>query len=449
MGELGQCNDAPHVHSRVDVSKDEGQQMAEESFTIIDNRSGNEVTVPIVDGTISSAALRQLDKGMWFYDPAYLSTANCDSKITFIDGAEGILRYRGYPIEQLADSSSFLEVCYLLLHGELPTQAQSDVWVDHITNHTYVHENIARFMQGFRYDAHPMGTLVSTVAGLSTFYPEAKDIDDPHNRMIQIIRLIAKMPTMAAFAYKNRLGLPYEYPVNNLGYTGNFLRMMWNVADPSFEPDPILTKALDVLFILHADHEQNCSTTTMRTVGSSQADPYSAVAAATCGLYGPLHGGANEKVIRMLHEIGSYENVDAYVEKVKSGEMLLQGFGHRVYKNYDPRAKIIKQTADRVFNVTGMNPLLDIAMKLEEVALSDSYFVDRSLYPNVDFYSGLIYEAMGFPMDMFTVLFAIGRTPGWLAHWQEMLDDPEQKIYRPRQKYTGPDERSYVAIGNR
>jgi citrate synthase len=309
--------------------------MAEESFTIIDNRSGNEVTVPIVDGTISSAALRQLDKGMWFYDPAYLSTANCDSKITFIDGAEGILRYRGYPIEQLADGSSFLEVCYLLLHGELPTQAQSDVWVDHITNHTYVHENIARFMQGFRYDAHPMGTLVSTVAGLSTFYPEAKDIDDPHNRMIQIIRLIAKMPTMAAFAYKNRLGLPYEYPVNNLGYTGNFLRMMWNVADPSFEPDPILTKALDVLFILHADHEQNCSTTTMRTVGSSQADPYSAVAAATCGLYGPLHGGANEKVIRMLHEIGSYENVDAYVEKVKSGEMLLQGFGHRVYKNYD------------------------------------------------------------------------------------------------------------------
>jgi citrate synthase len=304
-------------------------------------------------------------------------------------------------------------------------------------------------MQGFRYDAHPMGTLVSTVAGLSTFYPEAKDIDDPHNRMIQIIRLIAKMPTMAAFAYKNRLGLPYEYPVNNLGYTGNFLRMMWNVADPGLEPDPILTKALDVLFILHADHEQNCSTTTMRTVGSSQADPYSAVAAATCGLYGPLHGGANEKVIRMLHEIGSYENVDAYVEKVKAGEMLLQGFGHRVYKNYDPRAKIIKQTADQVFNVTGMNPLLDIAMKLEEVALSDPYFVDRSLYPNVDFYSGLIYEAMGFPMDMFTVLFAIGRTPGWLAHWQEMLDDPEQKIYRPRQKYTGPAERSYVAIGDR
>ncbi len=423
--------------------------MAEESFTIIDNRSGNEVTVPIVDGTISSAALRQLDKGMWFYDPAYLSTANCDSKITFIDGAEGILRYRGYPIEQLADSSSFLEVCYLLLHGELPTQAQSDVWVDHITNHTYVHENIARFMQGFRYDAHPMGTLVSTVAGLSTFYPEAKDIDDPHNRMIQIIRLIAKMPTMAAFAYKNRLGLPYEYPVNNLGYTGNFLRMMWNVADPSFEPDPILTKALDVLFILHADHEQNCSTSTVRIVGSSNAGLHSCVVAAIGSLRGPLHGGANEKVIRMLHEIGSYENVDAYVEKVKSGEMLLQGFGHRVYKNYDPRAKIIKQTADRVFNVTGMNPLLDIAMKLEEVALSDSYFVDRSLYPNVDFYSGLIYEAMGFPMDMFTVLFAIGRTPGWLAHWQEMLDDPEQKIYRPRQKYTGPDERSYVAIGNR
>ncbi len=386
---------------------------------------------------------------MWFYDPAYMSTANCTSQITYIDGANGILRYRGYPIEQLAEKSNFLEVCYLLLYGELPTEDQAEEWVHHITYHTYVHENIARFMQGFRYDAHPMGTLVSTIAALSTFYPEAKDIDDPHNRLIQTIRLIAKMPTMAAFAYKNRLGLPYEYPVNHLGYTGNFLRMMWNVADPNYEPDPVLTKALDVLLILHADHEQNCSTTTMRTVGSSNADPYSAVAAATCGLYGPLHGGANEAVIHMLHEIGSFDNVADYVERVKAGEIRLQGFGHRVYKSYDPRATIIKQTADQVFSATGTNPLLDIAMKLEEVALSDSYFVDRNLYPNVDFYSGLIYEAMGFPMDMFTVLFAIGRTPGWLAHWQEMLDDPEQKIYRPRQKYTGPNERDYVAIANR
>ena len=423
--------------------------MSAESFTITDNRSGETVTVPIVDGTISSSALRQLDKGMWFYDPAYMSTANCNSQITYIDGANGILRYRGYPIEQLAEHSNFLEVCYLLLNGELPTEDEAEEWVDHITYHTYVHEDIARFMHSFRYDAHPMGTLVSTVAALSTFYPEAKDIDDPHNRLIQTIRLIAKMPTMAAFAYKNRLGLPYEYPVNHLGYTGNFLRMMWNVADPAYEPDPILTKALDILLILHADHEQNCSTTTMRTVGSSNADPYSAVAAATCGLYGPLHGGANEAVIHMLHEIGSFENVEAYVEKVKSGETLLQGFGHRVYKSYDPRATIIKKTADQVFEVTGMNPLLDIAMKLEEVALSDPYFIDRNLYPNVDFYSGLIYEAMGFPMDMFTVLFAIGRTPGWLAHWQEMLDDPEQKIYRPRQMYTGPDERNYVPISNR
>jgi len=421
----------------------------EESFTITDNRSGQSVDVPIVDGTISSAALRELDKGMWFYDPAYLSTANCDSKVTYIDGANGILRYRGYPIEQLAENSTFLEVCYLLLHGELPTQEQADDWVNTITMHTYVHENITQFMKGFRYDAHPMGTLVSTVAALSTFYPEAKDIDDAATRSIQIQRLIAKMPTMAAFAHKNRVGLPYEYPVNHLGYTGNFLRMMWNVADPNYEPDPVLTRALDVLFILHADHEQNCSTTTMRTVGSSRADPYSAVAAATCGLYGPLHGGANEQVIRMLHEIGGFDNVPEYVERVKSGDVLLQGFGHRVYKNYDPRAKIIKEQADAVFAVTGTNPLLDIAMKLEEVALSDPYFIDRKLYPNVDFYSGLIYEAMGFPLDMFTVLFAIGRTPGWLAHWQEMLDDPEQKIYRPRQKYTGPGERPYLAISER
>ena len=424
-------------------------QVSEESITITDNRTGESTTVPIEHGVFSSQAVRNLDKGLWFYDPAYLSTANCSSSITYIDGDEGILRYRGYPIEQLAEHSTFLEVCYLLLYGELPTKDEQEEWFNHVTYHTYVHENITQFMKGFRYDAHPMGTLVSTVAALSTFYPEAKDIDDEHNRDIQTIRLIAKMPTMAAFAYKNRMGLPYEYPVNHLDYTSNFLRMMWNVADPNFEPDPVLAKALDVLFILHADHEQNCSTTTMRTVGSAQADPYSCVAAATCGLYGPLHGGANEKVIHMLHEIGSFDNVDAYVERVKSGDQLLQGFGHRVYKNYDPRAKIIKEQADNVFAVTGTNPLLDIALKLEEVALSDPYFIDRRLYPNVDFYSGLIYEAMGFPMDMFTVLFAIGRTPGWLAHWREMLDDPEQKIYRPRQAYKGPGERPYAAMDDR
>ena len=421
----------------------------EESFTITDNRSGKSVKVPIEDGTIASAGLRELDPGLWFYDPAYLSTASCTSEITYINGAEGILRYRGYPIEQLAENSSFLEVCYLLIHGELPKKDEFEQWTHHITFHTYVHENITQFMKGFRYDAHPMGTLVSTVAALSTFYPEAREIEDPQNREIQAIRLLAKMPTMAAFAYKNRMGLPYQYPVNHLSYTANFLRMMWNVADPDFVPDPVLTKALDVLFILHADHEQNCSTTTMRTVGSSRADPYTAVAAATCGLYGPLHGGANEQVIRMLHEIGSLDNVASYVERAKSGEVLLQGFGHRVYKNYDPRAKIIRATADQVFSVTGINPLLGIALKLEEVALTDQYFIDRNLYPNVDFYSGLIYEAMGFPMDMFTVLFAIGRTPGWLAHWLEMLNDPEQKIYRPRQRYTGPSEREFVEMGSR
>ncbi len=421
----------------------------DESFTLTDNRSGDSVTVPIVDGTISSTALRELDPDLWFYDPAYLSTASCNSEITYINGTEGILRYRGYPIEQLAEKSTFLEVCYLLIHGELPQKDEFEQWTNHITFHTYVHENITQFMKGFRYDAHPMGTLVSTVAALSTFYPEAREIDDPANRNIQTIRLLAKMPTMAAFAYKNRMGLPYEYPVNHLSYTANFLRMMWNVADPNFVPDPVLTKALDVLFILHADHEQNCSTTTMRTVGSSRTDPYTAVAAATCGLYGPLHGGANEQVIQMLQEIGSFDNVANYVERAKSGEVLLQGFGHRVYKNYDPRAKIIRATADNVFNVTGINPLLDIALKLEEVALTDSYFIDRDLYPNVDFYSGLIYEAMGFPSDMFTVLFAIGRTPGWLSHWLEMLDDPEQKIYRPRQRYTGPGERDFLEMGNR
>jgi len=423
--------------------------VAEDSVTITDNRTGRSTTVPIEYGVFPSSGVRDLDKSLFMYDPAFLSTASCASEITDLDGENGILRYRGYPIEQLAEQSNFLEVAYLLIHGELPTKDQYEEWHYHITWHTYIHENTADFMRGFHHDAHPMGMLVSTVAALSTFYPEAKNIFDPHNREIQIIRLIAKIPTIAAFAFRYTVGQPREYPVNHLSYAGNFLRMMWAVADPDYEPDPVLAKALDVLFILHADHEQNCSTTTMRTVGSAQADPFICHAAACCALYGPLHGGANEAVIRMLHEVGSFEDVPAYIEQVKRGEVKLQGFGHRVYKAYDPRATIIKQTADDVFKVTGTNPLLDIALKLEEVALQDNYFVDRNLYPNVDFYSGLIYEAMGFPMDMFTVLFAIGRTPGWLAHWQELLNDPEQKIYRPRQAYRGVDVRDYVPIGDR
>jgi len=423
--------------------------VTENSITITDNRTGKTTTAQIEHGVFPSAAIRELDKGLFMYDPAFLSTASCASTITDLDGANGILRYRGYPIEQLAEKSTFLEVAYLLINGELPDKAQQEQWVHDITYHTYIHENIANFMRGFNHDAHPMGMLVSIIGAMSTFYPEAKDIDDPHNRMIQMTRVIAKLPTIAAFTYRHSVGLPREYPVNHLDYTSNFLRMMWNVADPNGEPDPVLAKALDVLFILHADHEQNCSTTTMRTVGSAEADPFIAVTAATCGLYGPLHGGANEKVIRMLHEIGSLDNVPAYIERVKTGDVLLQGFGHRVYKNFDPRATIVKQTADSVFAITGTNPLLDIALKLEEVALSDSYFIDRKLYPNVDFYSGLIYEAMGFPMDFFTVLFAIGRAPGWLAHWQELLNDPEQKIYRPRQAYIGVGERDYVPIDKR
>ena len=423
--------------------------MAEESVTITDNRTGETVTVPIENGTFSSSGLRELDKNLFLYDPAFLSTANCASAVTFLDGDNGILRYRGYPIEQLAEQSTFLEVSYLLIHGELPTKDQHEEWVHDITYHTYIHENITDFMRGYRYDAHPMGMMVSTIAALSTFYPEAKDIFDQRSREIQTIRLIAKLPTIAAFCYRRSVGLPKEYPVNHLDYTSNFLRMMWNIADPDYSPDPALSKALDILLILHADHEQNCSTTTMRTVGSAQADPYISVAAAACGLYGPLHGGANEQVIHMLHEIGSLDNVGAFVDRVKSGDQLLNGFGHRVYKSYDPRAKIIRQAADDVFKVTGTNPLLDIALKLEEVALSDSYFIDRQLYPNVDFYSGLIYEAMDFPLAMFTVLFAIGRTPGWLAQWVEMLGDPAQKIYRPRQQYIGAEARDYVSLGDR
>ncbi len=420
-----------------------------DSVTITDNRTGKSVEAPLEQGIFPSSALRELDPTLRVYDPAYLSTAACASDITLVDGENGILRYRGYPIEQLAEHSTFLEVSYLLTHGELPTADQLAEWVDVITIHTYIHENIADFMKGFRHNAHPMGVVVSSVAALSTFYPEAKDIFDRENLEIQIQRLIAKMPTIAAFAYKQSQGLPRVYPRNDLDYTGNFLSMMYSIANPNYEPDPVLARALDVLFILHADHEQNCSTTTMRTVGSSHADPYSALAAATCALYGPLHGGANESVIHMLHEIGDISNVGAYVDRVKSGDVKLQGFGHRVYKSYDPRATQIKTTADEVFKVTGTNPLLDIALKLEDVALSDSYFVDRRLYPNVDFYSGLIYEAMGFPMDMFTVLFTIGRTPGWLAHYMELLEDPEQKISRPRQVYRGAGEREYVPVEKR
>jgi citrate synthase len=419
-----------------------------ETFTITDNRTGKTVEVPIVDGGISSKALRELDAGMWFYDPAYMQTASCRSAITYIDGDAGILRYRGYPIEQLAEHSSFLEVAYLLLNGELPNKAQLDQWVFDVTHHTFLHENVRkRFMEGFNHDAHPMGMFVSGLAALSTYYPEAKDIDDKSIRDKQILRLIAKAPTLAAYCHRFSVGQPTVYPDNTLDYASNFLNMMWRIGI-DHQVDPRLARALDVLLILHADHEQNCGTTTMRVIGSAQADPYVASAGAASALYGPLHGGANEAVVKMLQDIGSIENVPAFLSEVKSGkgETRLMGFGHRVYKNYDPRAKIVKEKAYEVFQVTGMNPLLDIALKLEEAALSDEYFIKRKLYPNVDFYSGLIYQAMGFPTEMFTVLFALGRMPGWLAHWQELLDDPEQKISRPRQLYVGPAARDYVPV---
>jgi citrate synthase len=420
-----------------------------DTITITDDRTGKSVTVPITGGVFPSSALRELDPSLFMYDPAYMSTAACRSEITYLDGEAGILRYRGYPIEQLAEHSTFIEVAYLLIHGELPTQAQLDQWTDDVTHHTFIHENMRkRFVDGFHYDAHPMGMFISSIAALGTFYNGAKDIHDPASRQKQILRLIAKTPTIAAMCYRFSVGLPFNYPSNELSYPANFLNMMWRVGG-EYEVHPALERAMDVLFILHADHEQNCGTTAMRVVASSHADPYSAAAAAAAALYGPLHGGANEAVVRMLTEIGSIENVPAFIESVKQGKGRLMGFGHRVYKNYDPRAKIIKQAAYDVFEVTGKNPLLDIALKLEEVALSDSYFVDRKLYPNVDFYSGLIYQAMNFPVDMFTVLFAIPRTAGWLAHWEELLNDSEQKISRPRQWYTGPDRRDYVAIGDR
>ena len=420
-----------------------------ESVTITDNRTGQAIEVAITDGGVSAAEFSKLLPGIWFYDPGFSATAECESAITYIDGDAGILRYRGYPIEQLAEQSNYLEVAYLLLNGDLPNKQEYDVWADDVTHHTFIHENVRkRFLEGFHYDAHPMGMLVSAVAALSTFYPEAKDVDDPASRYRQVVRLVAKMPTLAAAAHRFSIGMPFVYPDNSLSFAENFLSMMWKTAEPRYEANPALSRAIEVLFILHADHEQNCSTTSMRVIGSALADPYSATAGACAALYGPRHGGANEEVLKMLTSIGTLENVPAFVQSVKEGHGRLQGFGHRVYKSYDPRAKIIQKVAYDVFEVTGKNPLLDIALKLEEVALADEYFISRKLYPNVDFYSGLIYQAMGFPVAMFPVLFAIARVSGWLAHWQEMLDN-NTKIARPRQIYTGSGERPYVAMVKR
>ena len=428
--------------------------MAKDTLTVVDNRTGKTYELPIQDGTVRAADLRQIktsdtDFGLMLYDPAFMNTAACRSAITFIDGDKGILRYRGYPIEQLAEKSTFLETAYLLLHGELPSATELDGWVYQVTHHTIIHENIKKFIDGFHHDAHPMGMFVSAVAALSTFYAEAKRIFDEKSRNAQIVRLIAKSPTLAAFAHRHSVGMPYAYPDNDLSYTGNFLNMMFKTTEVKYQPHPVLERALDVLFILHADHEQNCSTSAMRGIGSSHPDPYSCMAGAAAALYGPLHGGANEEVLRMLREIGSIDAIPAYIQRVKKGEVRLMGFGHRVYKNFDPRAKIIKQIAEQVFDVTGKNPLIDIAVELERIALQEEYFVSRKLYPNVDFYSGIIYEAMKFPVDIFPVLFAIGRTPGWLAQWQEMLLDKEQKIARPRQVYTGAEKRDYVPIEKR
>ncbi len=427
--------------------------MANDSLTITDHRTGKTYEIPITDETIRAMDLRQIkvnddDFGLMTYDPGFTNTAATRSAITYIDGDKGILRYRGYPIEQLAEKSSFLEVAYLLLNGELPTPSEFDGWVYSVTHHTFLHENIRKLMDGFRYDAHPMGVFVSTVAALSTFYVDAKRIHDPDCRGHQVERLVAKTPTIAAFAYRHMMGLPYVYPDNSHTYAGNLLNMMFKTTD-TFELSPVLEKALDVLFILHADHEQNCSANAMRSVGSSESDPYSSMAAAAAALYGPLHGGANEMVLRMLREIADVKNIPAYIERVKKREVRLMGFGHRVYKNYDPRAKVIKEIAYQVFEVTGKNPVIDIALELERIALEDEFFIERKLYPNVDFYSGIIYEAMKFPVAMFPVLFAIGRTPGWLAQWQELLEDDDQRIARPRQIYIGSGERDYIEMGKR
>ena len=425
-----------------------------DTLTVTDNRTGRTYELPVEDGAVRAMDLRDIkvdedDFGLLAYDPGFKNTAYCRSEVTYIDGGKGELRYRGYTIEELAEHSTFLEVAYLLIYGELPTREQYDQWVHEITHHTFIHENIKKFIDGFHHDAHPMGILVSTVGALSTFYPEAKGFDDPETRHLQIVRMIAKFPTLAAFAYRHSIGMRYAYPDNDLSFPGNFLNMMWKTTELKFEPHPVLVKALDTLLILHADHEQNCSTTAMRVIGSSDADPYSAAAGATAGLYGPKHGGANEAVLRMLEESGSVDRVADYVKSAKEGNFRLMGFGHRVYKNYDPRAKVIQDLAHEVFEVTGKNPLIDIAVELERIALQDEYFVERKLYPNVDFYSGIIYQAMGFPTDMFPVLFAMGRIPGWLAQWQEHVQDQEQAIARPRQLYVGPEQRPYVEIGDR
>src|SRR5215831_8049470 len=425
--------------------------MDNETLTIIDNRTKQSYTIPIYRGTVRAMDLRQIktapeDFGLMTYDPAFMNTASCQSAITYLDGDNGILRYRGYPIEQLAEKCSFLEVAYLLLNGELPTSEELAAWECRVMRHTMTHENVKKFMDGFHYDAHPMGILISTVAALSTFYPEAKNVSDPKCREKQIVRLIGKMPTLAAYAYRHRLGLPYISPDPELGYAKNYMNMLWKRTEPKYVANPVLARALDVLFILHADHEQNCSTSTMRVVGSSNADPYMTTAAAIAALSGPLHGGANEEVLHMLDQIGSKDNIPGFIAQVKEGKCKLMGFGHRVYKNYDPRARIIKQVAEEVFEVTGRNPKLDIAIELEKIALSDEYFIKRKLYPNVDFYSGIIYQAMGFPVDMFPVMFAIPRTSGWLAQWQEMLVDSDKKIARPRQIYIGEEKRDFVPI---
>jgi citrate synthase len=425
-----------------------------DTLTVTDNRTGKQYEIPIADGAIRATDLRQIkassdDTGLATYDPAFMNTAACRSAITFIDGDKGILEYRGYPIEQLAEQSTYLETAYLIIFGQLPTAAQLEEWTTEITLHTMLHENIKKLMEGFQYDAHPMGVFLSTVGACSTFYKDGKQIFDEQSRLKQIHRLIAKVPTIAAYAYRHSIGRPYVYPDNDLSFTGNFLNMLFRMTELKYQVDPALERALDVLFILHADHEQNCSTSAMRGIGSSHVDPYSAMAGATAALYGPLHGGANEAVLRMLHEIGTVQNIPGFIKRVKAGEGRLMGFGHRVYKSYDPRARIIKKTADEVFSVTGRNPLLDIALELERIALEDEYFVSRKLYPNVDFYSGLIYQAMGFPVTMFPVLFAIPRTAGWIAQWEEMLLDPEQKISRPRQVYTGSPRRDYVPLAKR
>jgi citrate synthase len=427
--------------------------MPNPSLTVTDNRTGKSYEIPIAEGTIKAMDLRQIkenadDFGLMTYDPAFMNTAACRSAITFIDGDRGILEYRGYPIEEIAEKATFLEVAHLLVTGELPTAPQLDKWATDIRYHTYVHTNIIKFLEGFRYDAHPMGMLLGAIGALSTFYPDAKDVHDPANRYIQRVRLMAKMPTIAAFCFRHNRGLPYEFPRNDVDYIGNFVNMTFSIGG-KHEPNPVLQRALEILLILHADHEQNCSTSAVRAVGSSGVDPFSAISAGIAALYGPLHGGANEAVLQMLDEIGTKDRIPAFIEKCKRGEGRLMGFGHRVYKSYDPRAKLIKKVAYDVFAQTGMNPMLEIAIELEQIALKDEYFIARKLYPNVDFYSGLIYQAMGYPTDYFTVLFALGRLPGWLAQWEEMIQDHEQKIARPRQIYTGPARRAYVPVGKR